>query len=138
MPRASNSTATRTVGSGSVPLQGNAVVHLAAAVAAVGEVALPMRLNETTRAYFTSMAEISPGAMPRVIARMLNPTSPAAPPPTRISPKHEPGYSSMMRTSISPTMIEGGYRVNVIPSEAKATLDVRLLPDENPEQFLES
>jgi acetylornithine deacetylase/succinyl-diaminopimelate desuccinylase-like protein len=42
----------------------------------------------------------------------------------------------MLRTSISPTMIEGGYRINVIPSEARATLDVRMLPDENPDQFL--
>ena len=42
----------------------------------------------------------------------------------------------MMRTSISPTIIDAGYRINVIPSEAKAQLDVRMLPDENPEQFL--
>ena len=42
----------------------------------------------------------------------------------------------MMRTSISPNMIQGGYRINVIPSEAKASLDVRLLPDENPAEFL--
>ena len=44
----------------------------------------------------------------------------------------------MVRTSISPTIITGGYRVNVIPSEAKATLDIRMLPDENPEEFLET
>ena len=34
-------------------------------------------------------------------------------------------------------MLQGGYRVNVIPSEAVATLDVRLLPDEDPVTFLE-
>ena len=44
----------------------------------------------------------------------------------------------MLHTSISPNMVTGGYRVNVIPSEAKATLDVRLVPGENPEQLLES
>ena len=44
----------------------------------------------------------------------------------------------MLRTSISPTIISGGYRTNVIPSEAKATLDVRLLPDEDAEQFLQT
>jgi acetylornithine deacetylase/succinyl-diaminopimelate desuccinylase-like protein len=38
---------------------------------------------------------------------------------------------------VSPTLLSGGYRVNVIPSEAKATLDVRALPDEDPAQFLE-
>ena len=42
----------------------------------------------------------------------------------------------MLRTSISPTIIDGGYRVNVIPSEVTATLDIRLLPDEDPEAFV--
>jgi acetylornithine deacetylase/succinyl-diaminopimelate desuccinylase-like protein len=37
----------------------------------------------------------------------------------------------------SPNIIEGGYRRNVIPSEAKATIDVRLMPDDDPERVLE-
>src|SRR5216117_2042435 len=43
----------------------------------------------------------------------------------------------MLRTSVSPNIFAGGYRSNVIPSEAKATLDVRALPDEDPAKFLE-
>ena len=43
----------------------------------------------------------------------------------------------MLRTSVSPNIFTGGYRSNVIPSEAKATLDVRALPDEVPAKFLE-
>src|SRR5260370_42621680 len=43
----------------------------------------------------------------------------------------------MLRTSVSPNIFTGGYRSNVIPSEAKATLDVRALPDEDPAKFLE-
>ena len=37
---------------------------------------------------------------------------------------------------MSPNVIAGGYRSNVIPSEATATLDVRMLPDEDPDKFL--
>ena len=44
----------------------------------------------------------------------------------------------MLHTSISPTIINGGYRSNVIPSEARATLDVRMVPDEDPQAFLEA
>jgi acetylornithine deacetylase/succinyl-diaminopimelate desuccinylase-like protein len=33
-------------------------------------------------------------------------------------------------------MVVAGYRINVIPSEAKATLDVRMLPEEDPAAFL--
>jgi acetylornithine deacetylase/succinyl-diaminopimelate desuccinylase-like protein len=46
-------------------------------------------------------------------------------------------YASMLRSSISPTIVQAGYRVNVIPSEVKATLDVRTTPDQDPEKFLE-
>src|SRR5262249_35236319 len=49
---------------------------------------------------------------------------------------HEPRHASMIRTSITPTIIQGGYRVNVIPSEVRATLDVRLHPRESPDEFL--
>src|SRR6185295_1020702 len=51
--------------------------------------------------------------------------------------EHEPGHYSMLHTSISPNIISGGYQVNVIPSEAQATLDIRALPDENMPAFLE-
>jgi acetylornithine deacetylase/succinyl-diaminopimelate desuccinylase-like protein len=40
-------------------------------------------------------------------------------------------YNSMLRTSIVPTIIKGGFRSNVIPAEAEVTLDVRALPDED-------
>jgi acetylornithine deacetylase/succinyl-diaminopimelate desuccinylase-like protein len=42
-----------------------------------------------------------------------------------------PLYASMLRTSISPTIIQGGFRGNVIPAQAEARLDVRALPGED-------
>ena len=50
---------------------------------------------------------------------------------------NEPGHWSMTHTSLVPTIITTGFRYNVIPSDAKATIDVRLHPDENQEAFLE-
>ena len=43
----------------------------------------------------------------------------------------------MTHTSLVPTILAAGYRYNVIPSEAKATLDVRLHPDEDQSKFLD-
>jgi acetylornithine deacetylase/succinyl-diaminopimelate desuccinylase-like protein len=43
----------------------------------------------------------------------------------------EPSYYSMLRTSLVPTIIKGGFRSNVIPADAEARFDVRALPDEN-------
>jgi acetylornithine deacetylase/succinyl-diaminopimelate desuccinylase-like protein len=52
--------------------------------------------------------------------------------------EHEPRHASMLISSISPNIIQAGYRVNVIPSEAKATFDVRLLPGDDADKFLEA
>ena len=43
----------------------------------------------------------------------------------------------MLRTSVVPTILKAGFRINVIPSEAEATIDVRALPDEDMPKFLE-
>jgi len=135
-PRRIELIATGPSGHASRPLLGNAVVHLAAAVAAVGNWRVPMRLNDTTREFFTKMAEISPEVDAARYRALLNPSSREAAAADAYFAEHDPGYSSMMRTSVSPTIIEAGYRINVIPSEAKATLDVRMLPDEDPAKFL--
>ncbi len=122
-------------GHGSVPLEGNAVAHLSAAVAAVASWTPPIRLNETTSAYFRRLAEISPPEQAARYRAVLNPSTAAA--ADAYFRKHEPRHASMLRTSISPNMVQAGYRVNVIPSEAIATLDVRALQDEDLPAFLD-
>ena len=124
-------------GHGSVPLASNAIVHLAGAVARIGAWRPEIRLNETTRTYFQRLAELSPTEVAQHYRDVLS-----ADPKVRAAADdwlfvHEPRHSSMLRTSASPNIIAGGYRSNVIPSEAKATLDVRMLPDENADTFLD-
>jgi acetylornithine deacetylase/succinyl-diaminopimelate desuccinylase-like protein len=88
-----------------------------------------MRLNDTTRAYFERLATIS---APEDAWRYTHiPDPDKAPEIERYFAEHELGHYSMLRTSISPTIIQGGFRHNVIPSEAEAFLDVRALPDED-------
>jgi len=135
-PRTVELTARGPSGHGSRPLRGNAVVHLAAAVAALANWRTPIRLNDVTRAFFARMATVSSPEDAARYRAVLTPDSAAAVAADGYFLEHEPSYASMLRTSISPTIITGGYRVNVIPSEAKATLDVRMLPDEDPAKFL--
>ena len=124
-------------GHGSIPLRSNAIVHLAGAVARVGEWRPDIRFNETTRTYFGGLAAISPPEVAKYYRDVLS-----MDPKVRAAAddwlfENEPRHSSMLRTSVSPNIFTGGYRSNVIPSEAKATLDVRVLPDEDPIKFLE-
>jgi acetylornithine deacetylase/succinyl-diaminopimelate desuccinylase-like protein len=122
-------TARGVAGHGSVPLRSNAIVHLAQAVAKVAGWQTPMRLNETTRAYFDRMAKLSP---PEEAARYQTITSQQNTANVQeFFAVNEPRLYSTLRTSISPNIIKGGYLRNVIPSEAEVTLDIRALPDEN-------
>lgn len=121
-------------GHGSRPLRTNAIVHLAQAVAKVASWQPPMRLNDTTRTYFERLATISTPEEAARYNNLVNPEQSAA--IQEYFAEREPGHNSMIRTSISPNMFQAGYRVNVIPSEATATLDIRALPDENMEQFV--
>ena len=123
-------------GHGSVPLASNAIVHLSGAIARIGAWRPEIRLNATTRVYFEKLAAISPPEVAKHYRGVLS-SNPAV---RRAADDwlyaNEPRHSSMLRTSVSPNVISGGYRSNVIPSEARATLDVRMLPDEDPERFL--
>jgi acetylornithine deacetylase/succinyl-diaminopimelate desuccinylase-like protein len=102
---------------------------LAKAVETIAAWDPPMRLNDTTRFYFEKMAAVS---SPEEAARFKGLfDSEKAPAIREYLAEHDPIDYSMLHTSISPNIIKGGYQVNVIPSEAEATLDIRALPDEN-------
>lgn len=124
-----------TSGHGSVPRPDNAVVRLAAAVAKLGTWSSPSRLNDTTSTYFERLAAIGP---PDDAARFKGLFDPRERPAVeRFFAQHDVLHNSMIRTSIVPTILKGGFRTNVIPSEAEATLDIRALPDEDDEAFVE-
>ncbi|MEO7652889.1 MAG: M20/M25/M40 family metallo-hydrolase [Bryobacteraceae bacterium] len=133
VPRTVHLVAHGRAGHGSQPTQHNAVIRLANAVAKVGAWQPPMRLNDVTRTYFERLATISP---PEEAYRYSHITDAAAAPAIEeYFAKHEAGNYSVLRTSVVPTVIKAGFRYNVIPSEADATLDVRALPDEDMPKF---
>ena len=124
-------------GHGSVPRLDNAVVRLSDALAKIAAWVPPLQINETTVAYFRTLSPLVP---PDVAARyrdVLNPNPKISGPADEWLLENEPQHWSMLHTSLVPTVIEGGYRYNVIPSEAKAIVDVRLHPEEDQKTFLD-
>ena len=122
-------------GHGSVPLQGNSVVRLAKAISAIADWRSPIRLNETTYTYFERLASISPpDAGERYLAVLDSGRATEA---DEYFLAYEPRHASMLRSSLSPTIFDAGYRINVIPSESRASVDFRALPDENIEDYLD-
>ncbi len=130
VPRAIRLEAHGTAGHGSLPKEDNPVVHIASAVARFRQWQPPVRLNDTTRAYFERLATISG---PEAKERYNHPTDTAS---QEWFLKHESESFSISRTSVSPTVITAGFKNNVIPSDAQAILDCRLLPDEDFDKFM--
>ena len=133
MPRRVTLVARGTPGHGSKPTLENAVVILANAIARAGAWQTEVRLNDTTRTYFRRLAEIS---APEDAFRYLNVEN------EELGDEIQqhfletfPYHYSISRTSVVPTVIDAGFRRNVIPSEASAILDIRMLPDEDVEAF---
>lgn len=118
---------------GSIPTLENAVLILASAVAKAGSWETDVRFNDTTRAYFQRMAEISEPADAHRYNNVENPEESEA--IQQYFLENFPYHYSISRTSVAPTVIDAGFRKNVIPSEASAILDIRMLPDESLEEF---
>ncbi len=125
-------------GHGSVPSKNNAVIALAAAVGRVAAWVPPLRVNETTGTYFRKLATMSSPEQAQTYRDVLNPDPKVHMPAAAWLLDHEPQHWSMLHTSLVPTIVGGGYRYNVIPSETKATIDVRLHPDEDQNAFLDT
>jgi len=132
-PRRIDLRAKGTSGHGSVPKKDNPVVTLARAVAKLAAYETPVELNETTRTYFSRLADVAPPDEAAVYRQLLaGDTSEELQERLRAI---NPYYYSMIRTSIVPTILQGGYQKNVIPADAEATIDIRALPGEDPEEF---
>lgn len=105
--------ATGTAGHGSRPRPDNAITAIAEAVAIAGNWHTPVRLNETTRTYFERMASVYEGEEAFRYANVDNPEY-----QSEIDDwfrQNDPLHYSMLRTSVVPTIIDGGFRRNVIP-----------------------
>jgi acetylornithine deacetylase/succinyl-diaminopimelate desuccinylase-like protein len=130
VPRGMTLVARGSSGHASMPRLDNPIEHLGAAVGKLLAWQPPMRLNETTREYFSRLAKISSPDDAYLYTHLEEPAV-----QQKLAAKHI-SQNSMLRTSIVPTIIKGGFRINVIPADAEATLDVRALPDENIEELM--
>ncbi|MGB5247736.1 MAG: M20/M25/M40 family metallo-hydrolase [Woeseia sp.] len=133
LPRRATLVARGTAGHGSRPRNDNAVLMIAEAVAKAGRWQTPVRLNDTTSAYFERLATLSEGEEAFRYGNVQNPEYQAD--IDAWFRDNDPLHYSSLRTSVVPTIIDAGFRKNVIPSEAKAVLDIRMLPDEDVDAF---
>ena len=124
-----NVIATGTSGHGSVPRPDNAVVHLAAAIGKIGAYEAPVNLSVIVERYFEALSKVEDDEIGKWMRALETPEREqlAA---KRLS-EMSPVWNSMIRDTIAPTMLQAGVRANVVPSEARANLNIRLLPGDS-------
>ena len=94
----------------------NAITRLAEAVAAIGRTSWPIQLTDTTRDFLDRMSALTglPVDDPDALAATAGPA--------------EAFLRSTLRTTTNPTVLQAGYKHNVIPERAEALIDVRVIP----------
>ncbi len=127
-------TATGSSGHGSLPKPDNAVVHLAAAIEKLGTYQVPSEPSTITLRYFEQLAKIEDDEIAKWMRALEQPER------ADLAVKHlseeSPMWNSMLRDTIAPTMLQAGVRVNVVPSEATANLNVRMLPGHSIQELM--
>jgi len=113
-------------GHASTPTKDNPVVHLAAAVDKIGNYNTPVRLTSIVRRYFEALAPLEDEETSKWM-RVID-TPDRGEHAQRFLAEANPMWNSMIRDTIAPTIMQAGFRGNVIPSEAHAVLNIRLLP----------
>ena len=117
-------------GHSSRPIKDNAIYHLAGGLSRLGAYDFPIALNDATKGYFEQSAKIEPDAEVAGAMRAMvkDPTDAAA----AAILARDPTRNSMMRTTCVATMAEAGHAPNALPQRAKANVNCRILPGNDP------
>ena len=121
-------------GHGSRPQAASSVTRLVAALDRLREHEFEPRVIPAVDTYFRRLA---PGMGPEWESRYADMTAAIRDPEVLADLLgHNPGHSGLLRNTCSMTRLGGSEKINVIPTEAWAELDCRLLPDQDPNEFL--
>ncbi|MGN6738407.1 M20/M25/M40 family metallo-hydrolase [Dyella sp.] len=117
-------------GHSSLPTPDNAIYRLAAGLMRLSKLDFPLHTNSATRGYYARLATLYTGqaaADMRAVAH--DPSEPAA---LQRLAASSPYNNAHLRTTCVPTLLAGGDAENALPQVARATVNCRILPDEDP------
>ncbi len=120
-------------GHGSRPRSDSASHRLVRALARVADWETPIKVLPGVEQFFRDVAGQEP---PARAAKFRNIREAIQDPSFRAELTSDPTYNYLFRNTVSITVLQGSQQTNVIPGEAAANLDVRLLPGEDPQKFL--
>jgi acetylornithine deacetylase/succinyl-diaminopimelate desuccinylase-like protein len=120
----------------SMPLPDQAIFRLAKALARLADYDTKPQLTPGTREFFRTLAKTSGPPMSKYFSDLASGTDPrlAAEADREIS--KDPLLHAIMRNTIAPVFLNAGFRGNVIPGSAQATVNFRVIPGTTPEDLI--
>lgn len=129
--------ATGKPGHASTPRGDNAVVHLSQAITRLASAKLPQHRTATVEAFIKGLAKTQKFPASVLLPLVLNPLlEPLLLKQISANEMLGPMMRAMLHNTATPTVLQAGQKTNVIPSEATAEVDGRLLPGQRPEDLL--
>ena len=121
-------------GHGSIPGRESAVNKLVGALGRIIAYETPLKVLPEVQEFYTAIAELVP---PEARESLRNLAAALADKTFANEFTRRVRENARVRNTIAVTMLEGSNKINVIPNEARAEIDVRLLPGEDPRAFVE-
>lgn len=121
-------------GHGSMPVRGGAMARLAQLLRQLNRHRLPVHVTPVARQMFSTMAATVGGVSGLVLGQLMNPVVTN----TALDLLGERGrmFDALLHNSVSPTILHGSDKINVIPGEVSVELDGRLLPGYQPDDMI--
>jgi acetylornithine deacetylase/succinyl-diaminopimelate desuccinylase-like protein len=121
-------------GHGSIPKRGGAMAKLSHLLRVLDRRRLPVHIVPVVGDMIKMMSQVLPFPRSLVLRQLLNPIM------TDVVIGHlgekDRRLSALVRNTVSPTMVQGGHKINVIPSQITLDLDARLLPGFKPDDVM--
>jgi len=121
-------TARGKAGHAAVPLPDNAIFALSRALSKIAAHHEPLYLTPITRNFFANLARVWPERAEAEAMGKLSVSDERAVESAAATLSRAPVFNAVLRAGISPTMLSGGIRFNVIPASAGAAINVRTVP----------
>ena len=122
-------------GHGGIPPDEQALENLLLCIGKIKSRNRRFRVIDEIRDLYAALSEQARGPQRAVLKAIANPGGSAILP--LVSHRLSRPQKALLKDLVSVTILQAGYKPNVVPGTAKATLDCRLLPDINPRDFVE-
>jgi acetylornithine deacetylase/succinyl-diaminopimelate desuccinylase-like protein len=121
-------------GHGSLPVSGGAMVKLARLLQSLDKHQLPVHITPVARQMIETMTQALPFASSLILRWLLNPR--LTDQLLKLMGARGRLFNPLLHNTVNATIVHGGEKINVIPSEITLALDGRLLPGYTPDDMI--